>query len=121
MANTAGGVRGKSSSRSFSTDARSMFNDIESGYGRARDYSSYQTKRLQSLQKIGRDYNPKEKEQAIQDYVTFANRRTGGRYFSIDHYDMTGPRSELVRVAQRASAAKNLQAITEELRRRRKR
>lgn len=121
MAKTSGGVRGKSSSRSFSNDARSMFNNIENSYGRTINFSGHQTKKLQSLQKLGRSYSPKEKEQAIQDYVAFANRRTGGRYFSIDHYDMTGPRSELVRVAQRASAAKNLQAITEELKRRRKR
>lgn len=57
MAKTAGGVRGGGTSggrKSFSNDARSMFNDIERGYGRARDYSGYQTKKATILAEIGK-------------------------------------------------------------------
>ena len=121
MAKTCGGIRGGSGSRSFQSDARSMFSNIESGYGRQRDYSSYQTKKLQSLQRIGRSYSPSEREQAIQAYTSYANRVTGGSYRSIEHASLEGARSELVNTANRAAVYRDLNAITEELRRRRRR
>lgn len=121
MAKSAGGVRGRSSARSFQNDASTMFASIASGNGRSYDYSSYQTKRLQTLQRLGRSYNPSEQQQAIQNYIAYANRVTGGDYRSIDHASLSGARSELIDTANRANAYRNLQAITEELRRRRRR
>lgn len=53
MAKTSGGVRG-GSSKSFSGDARTLFSNIERGYGRQIDFSGYQTKKLQSLQRLGK-------------------------------------------------------------------
>lgn len=123
MAKTAGGVRGggtSGGSKSFSNDARSMFNYIERGYGRARDYSGYQTKKLQSLQRLGRSYNPAEKEKAINAYTSYANRVTGSQYRSITHASLEGARSELVSVANRAAAYKDLNAVNAELKRRRR-
>lgn len=120
MAKTAGGVRGGSSSRSFQSDARSLFSGIESGYGRKRDYSGYDTKKLKSLQRLGRGYNPKERDMAISSYTSYAGRITGGSYRSIDHASLEGARSVLIDTANRAAAYKNLQAITNELKRRRK-
>lgn len=120
MSKTAGGVRGGFQNRTFSNDARSMFNDIESGYGRKIDYSAYDAKKLQSLQRVGRSYNPAEKEGAIKDYESYANRRLGSKYLPITHAELSGARSELISVAHRAAAYRNLDAISEELRRRKR-
>ncbi len=120
MAKTSGGVRGGTEkSKSFSNDARTLFSDIERGYGRTRNYSEYQTKKLQSLQKLGRSYNPAEKEKAINAYASYANRVTGSQYRSMTHSSLEGARSELVSVAHRAAAYRNLNAINNELKRRR--
>lgn len=122
MAKTSGGVRGNgrgSVPRRFTNDARSTFNNIENSYGRTYDYSAYQTKRLQSLQKLGKGYNPAEKEKAIQAYTNYAQRRTGGKFLPIGHAQLEGPRHELISVANRASAYRNLDKITAELKRRR--
>ena len=40
MAKTSGGVKG-GSSKSFSGDARTLFSNIERGYGRQIDFSGY--------------------------------------------------------------------------------
>lgn len=123
MAKTSGGVRGNGRNETqsrFANDARSTFNDIENGYGRTYDYSGYQTKKLQSLQRLGKSYNPSEKERAIQAYKASANYLTNGSYRSIGHASLAGARSELINTANRAAAYKNLNAITEELKRRRK-
>lgn len=121
MAKTAGGVRGGTKGRkSFSNDARSLFNDIERGYGRPRNYSEYETKKLQSLQRLGRNYNPTEKEKAINAYMSYANRVTGSQYRSITHASLGGGRSVLISVAHRAAAYRDLNAINDELKRRRK-
>lgn len=120
MAKTAGGVRGDSQNKTFSNDARSMFSDIERGYGRARDYSAYQTKKLQSLQKLGRSYSPSEKESAISAYESYANRVTRGAYLPITHSSLSGARSELISVANKAAAYRDLSAISNELKRRRR-
>lgn len=40
MAKTSGGIRG-GSSKSFSRDARTLFSNIERGYGRQIDFSGY--------------------------------------------------------------------------------
>lgn len=121
MAKTSGGVRTRSSARSFQNDASAMFASIASGNGRSYDFSTYQTKRLQTLQRIGRNYSPSEQQRAIQNYTAYANRMTGGEYRSIEHASLSGARSELIDTANRANVYRNLQAITEELRRRRKR
>ncbi len=121
MAKTSGGVRGRNSASSFQNDASTMFASIASGNGRRYDYSAYQTKRLQTLQKLGRSYNPREQQQAIQNYIEYANRVTGGNYRSINHASLSGARSELIDTANRANAYRNLQKITEELRRRKRR
>lgn len=126
MAKTSGGIRGggrRSSNilRQYERDASSLFSNITNNYGRTIDYSGYQTKRLQSLQRLGRSYNPREQEKAIHDYVTNANRVTGGDYRSINHASLSGIRSELINTAHRASAYRNLEAISEELKRRRQR
>ena len=107
MAKTSGGIRkANSKGRNFSKEARSMFNGIESNYGRAIDYSGHATKRLQQLQKIGRSYNPSEKEKVIANYAKNALQYS------------EAVRSNLIATANRASIYRDLDRITAELKRR---
>ncbi len=121
MAKTAGGVRGGGGSKNFASDARSLFNNIERNYGRSIDFSGHQEKKLRSLQRLGESYNPKEKKTVIQTYESSARRITAGAYRSIDHSSLSGIRSAVIEVAHRAAAYRNLDAITAELKRRKRR
>lgn len=118
MAKTSGNIRANKDARNFKTDARSLFKKIESGYGRERDYEKYDTKKLQSMYKIAKNYDASEKEQAIVSYNRSANNITKGTYRSIEHSSLSGARAELINVANRAAIYKDREKILYELKRR---
>lgn len=64
------------------------------------DYNDRDDKRLQQIVRQGKTYREGQLEQAIKDYAEAGMRTGNGKFFSIEHANMSGARSEVIRAAQ---------------------
>lgn len=95
----------RSTRASSATNVRQRFTDDATKYaqelmGKSIDYNDRDDKRLQQLIKQGKTYKQGQLEQAIKDYTDAGMRTNGGKFMSINHANMSGARSEVIKAAQ---------------------
>lgn len=106
MAKNSGSTRRQGPTKASSVaDVRKQFTDDATQYaqqlmGKAIDYNGHDDKRLQQLIKQGKTYKEGQLEQAIKDYTAAGMRTNGGKFLSIEHANMSGARSEVIKAAQ---------------------
>ena len=105
MANNSGTTRTSRPKKAADTDVRQQFTDDATSYAqqlmsRSVDYNDRDNKRLQQIIKQGRTYKEGQLEQAIKDYTAAGMRTAGGKFLSIEHANMSGARSEIIKAAQ---------------------
>ena len=86
-----------SASQRFSNDANNLAKQLTSN---RIDYNTYEDKRLKQLIKIGKSYEEGSLEKAIERYVQYGVDKNNGKYMSIEHANMSGAKSEVIRYAQ---------------------
>ena len=84
-------------SQRFSNDANNLVKQLTSN---KIDYNTYEDKRLQQLIRKGKSYEEGSLEKAIESYVQYGLKKNNGKYMSIEHANMSGAKSEVIRYAQ---------------------
>lgn len=105
MAKNSGTTRTSRPKKAANTDVRQQFTDDATSYARqlmsrSVDYNDRDDKRLQQIIKQGKTYKEGQLEQAIKDYTVAGMRTAGGKFLSIEHANMSGARSEIIKAAQ---------------------
>lgn len=105
MAKNSGTTRTSRPKKAADTDVRQQFTDDATSYvqqlmSRSVDYNDRDNKRLQQIIKQGKTYKEGQLEQAIKDYTAAGMRTAGGKFLSIEHANMSGARSEVIKAAQ---------------------
>lgn len=105
MAKNSGTTRTSRPKKAAYTDVRQQFTDDATSYAqqlmsRSVDYNDRDNKRLQQIIKHGKTYKEGQLEQAIKDYTAAGMRTNGGKFLSIEHANMSGARSEVIKAAQ---------------------
>ena len=105
MAKNSGTTRTSRPKKAADTDVRQQFTDDATSYAqqlmsRSVDYNDRDDKRLQQIIKQGKTYKEGQLEQAIKDYTAAGMRTNGGKFLSIEHANMSGARSEVIKAAQ---------------------
>lgn len=105
MAKNSGTTRTSRPKKATYTDVRQQFTDDATSYAQqlmshSVDYNDWDNKRLQQIIKQGKTYKEGQLEQAIKDYTAAGMRTNGGKFLSIEHANMSGARSEVIKAAQ---------------------
>lgn len=105
MAKNSGTTRTSRPKKATYTDVRQQFTDDATSYAQqlmshSVDYNDRDNKRLQQIIKQGKTYKEGQLEQAIKDYTAAGMRTNGGKFLSIEHANMSGARSEVIKAAQ---------------------
>lgn len=105
MAKNSGTTRTSRPKKAADTDVRQQFTDDATSYAQqlmshSVDYNDRDNKRLQQIIKQGKTYKEGQLEQAIKDYTAAGMRTNGGKFLSIEHANMSGARSEVIKAAQ---------------------
>lgn len=87
------------------TDVLQQFTDDATRYAQrlmshSVDYNDRDDKRLLQIIKQGKTYKEGQLEQAIKDYTAAGMRTANGKFLSIEHANMSGARSEIIKAAQ---------------------
>lgn len=106
MAKNSGSTRRSGPKKtSGTTDVRQQFTDDATQYARQLmsrgvDYNDRDDKRLQQIVRQGKTYREGQLEQAVKDYAAAGMRTGSGKFLSIEHANMSGARSEVIKAAQ---------------------
>lgn len=104
MAKNSGTTR-TSRPKKAETDVLQQFTDDATRYAQRLmslrvDYNDRDDKRLLQIIKQGKTYKEGQLEQAIKDYTAAGMRTANGKFLSIEHANMSGARSEIIKAAQ---------------------
>lgn len=104
MAKNSGTTR-TSRPKKAETDVLQQFTDDATRYAQrlmahSVDYNDRDDKRLLQIIKQGKTYKEGQLEQAIKDYTAAGMRTANGKFLSIEHANMSGARSEIIKAAQ---------------------
>lgn len=104
MAKNSGTTR-TSRPKKAETDVLQQFTDDATRYAQrlmshSVDYNDRDDKRLLQIIKRGKTYKEGQLEQAIKDYTAAGMRTANGKFLSIEHANMSGARSEIIKAAQ---------------------
>lgn len=104
MAKNSGTTR-TSRPKKAETDVLQQFTDDATRYAQrlmshSVDYNDRDDKRLLRIIKQGKTYKEGQLEQAIKDYTAAGMRTANGKFLSIEHANMSGARSEIIKAAQ---------------------
>ena len=105
MAKNSGTTRTSRPKKAAGTDVRQQFTDDATSYAQQLmsinvDYNDRDDKRLQQIIERGKTYKKGQLEQTIKDYTVAGMRTAGGKFLSIEHANMSGARSEIIKAAQ---------------------
>lgn len=140
MAKTAGGVRlnQQASTKVLSVGQQvnnsRQIENVQKGYAedyinkiggskQSDVYHDWDDKRLKKFIELGKSYNEQMRSKAVEYYTEKASkfsRKTGRNTNHIEHAELKGARSELIKVGQAYHAYQNMQLYKDELKRRKK-
>lgn len=104
-------------SQRFVNDANNLARQLTSN---KIDYNTYEDKRLQQLIRKGKSYEEGSLEKAIESYVQYGLKKNNGKYMSIEHANMNGARSEIIKYAQLKSIHDKIPQLKEILKNRKR-